>query len=71
MKAWGVLWQSENRLSGRQRHLMWAPLFRNRRECRAYITREWGYIRSRPDLLAEPHGWRIPKAVRVEVKEVP
>jgi hypothetical protein len=65
MKAWAVQWHSRNRLDGDSRFLMWTPLFRNRRECRAYIDREWGYIRSRPDLRAEPHGWWVPKAVRV------
>ena len=71
MKAWGVQWHSNNRLDGDQRYLMWTPLFRTRRECRAYINREHGYIRYRHDLHVEPFGWRIPKAVRVEVKEAP
>jgi hypothetical protein len=70
MKAWGVRWHSRNRLDGDLRHLMWTPLFRTRRECRAFIDDEYGYIRKRPDLRVEPHGWRVPKAVRVEVKEV-
>lgn len=70
MKAWGVLWRSCNHLSGKTEHLMWTPLFRTRKECRAYIEAEFGYFRTRPDLKYEPHGWRMPEAVRVEVKEI-
>lgn len=68
---WGILFQSDNRLEGRTRHLQWngeAPfLFMTRREARAFIEKRWGYIRTRPDLKAEPHGWKMPKAVKVAV----
>ena len=76
LRLWAVLWQSDNRLDGRQRRLVWPPhrpcwpqLFRTRRECREFIEREYGYIRTRPDLRREPHGWRMPKAVRVRITE--
>jgi len=70
--AWAVEWHSVNVLDGDRRHLVWDPhdrfhLFPTRRECRAYIEREFGYIREREDLRREPHGWRIPRAVRVTV----
>jgi hypothetical protein len=42
-------------------------LFRTRRECRAYIKVRYGYMWTRPDLRAEPFGWFLPRAVRVEV----
>lgn len=42
-------------------------LFRTRREAQLFIAKEYGYLRHRPDLRAEPHGWRMPKAVKVEV----
>lgn len=67
LTAWGVVWLSVNRLDGRTEALQWTPLFRTRRECRAFIDERYGYIRSRPDLRAEPHGWRIPRAVPVQV----
>lgn len=42
-------------------------LFFTRREARAHITKECGFIKTRPDLRAEPHGWKMPRAVRVAV----
>lgn len=70
--AWGVLWSSENRLDGKKQHLMYdddclPALFRTRKEAREWINAQYGYIRERIDLKAEPHGWRIPKAVRVSI----
>ncbi len=77
LRAWGVQWYSRNRVDGESRHLQWQPvpdgcpgdfiLFRTRAQCRAYIDQHYGYIRERPDLLREPHGWRVPRAVRVKV----
>jgi hypothetical protein len=76
LTAWAVEWHSVNRLDGDQRHLIWDygtgagagfRLFRTRRETRAYIEERYGYIRQRPDLRHEPHGWRLPTAVRVTV----
>ena len=45
--------------------------FKTRQQARAHITKWWGYIRSRPDLQKEPHGWKtpVPVKVTVEVKE--
>ena len=71
--AWGVEWRSKNQLDGVTRRLQWdhdLRLFRTRRECRAFIEKEWGYIKQRQDLRIEPHGWRLPLAVRVEVRKV-
>lgn len=73
MTAWAVLWRSASRATGRREHLIWSPaggpyaLFRTRAECRRFIEQEWGYIRERADLRAEPHGWRMPIPVRVRV----
>lgn len=76
MSIWGAEWYSRNRLDGVTRHLMFNDdglplLFRTRRECRAEIMKRWGYILTRPDLRAEPHGWRLPEAVRVTVEPKP
>lgn len=68
---WEVQWRSKNRLEGLTEHFIWDGarplLFLTRREARAYIGSKWGYISTRPDLRAEPHGWRLPCPVRVEV----
>jgi len=42
-------------------------LFRTRRAARDYIRRHYGYIAQRADLQAQPHGWRMPRPVRVRV----
>lgn len=65
---WAVEWRSRNSLDGAR--LVWEPeicLFRTRRECRKFIDERYGYIKTRPDLKAEPHGWLMPVAVRVGV----
>jgi hypothetical protein len=72
---WGAEWRQRNRLDGETRYLicrtdLMPALFRTRREARALIEREYGFIRHRPDLRAEPHGWRMPVAVRVEIRRV-
>jgi hypothetical protein len=73
-KAWGVLWHAENRLDGITEYLCrnedthLPALFLTRAEAREYISQRYGYIKARPDLRAEPHGWSIPRAVRVEIK---
>jgi len=67
---WGVLW----RYSDRDSHLMWSDglpaLFRTRRKAREWIDKNYGYIAHRLDLRSPPHSWRVPKAVRVMIREV-
>jgi len=72
--AWAILWRSENRLDGKQEHLVGTPyhpcrtvLFDTRQEARAFIAEQYGYIRNHPDLRAEPFGWKMPQAVRVKI----
>jgi len=68
---WGVEWHSKNKLDGDQRYIMWEncmPLiFPTRQLARHYIRQRYGYIRYRSDLQCEPHGWRMPQAVRVKI----
>lgn len=70
-ECWGIEWYSRNKLDGESRHVMWEygrPLmFDTRREAREYVKSKYGYIGRRADLKAEPHGWRIPRPVRVRV----
>ena len=71
MNRWGVEWHSVNRLDGETRYIIWnsgKPLFfLTRKEAREYIKKEYGYFKDQPDLQAEPHGWKMPQAVKVEV----
>jgi hypothetical protein len=76
LTAWAVECHSVNRVDGDRRFLVWDHepgemfcyrLFRTRFECRAWIDAHYGYLRERPDLRAEPFGWRMPRAVRVTV----
>ena len=67
--GWGLLWRSENSIDGKTEHLMWLhgmPLFfKTREQARSYRHKTYNYIRQRPDLLSEPHGWRYPAVVKV------
>jgi len=42
-------------------------VFRTREAAREHVREVYGYIKSRPDLRAEPHGWKTPQVVKVEV----
>lgn len=77
---WAAKFDETNQRDGRrvQMTLLWWKrpkvehgevfnLFNTRRQCRAWIEEAWGYLRTRPDLRAEPHGWRMPRPVRVSV----
>lgn len=68
---WGAEWHEKNRTDGETRHVIYERgmpvVFRTREEARQWIRRQYGYIRYREDLRKEPHGWRMPKAVRIEV----
>jgi hypothetical protein len=69
-ERWGLLWRSVNQIDGTTEHLIYENclpvLFQTCTEARDYAKRKYGYI-LRPDLRAEPFGWRLPKAVRVEI----
>jgi len=72
-KRWGALWRSRTFLHGQQNHLVinmkdgMPVLFHTRKDARAWIKQRYGYIKDRPDLMAEPHGWRMPIPVRVVI----
>ena len=82
MMAWAIKWRSENRLDGKTEHLMglWPDysrlanvsgyhraVFRTRQQARDFNNKHNGYIRNRPDLQREPHGWKMPIVVKVSV----
>lgn len=70
---WGALWHSRNRLDGLKEFLLFEvgefipALFTTRRKARAWIAKRYGYIAQRSDLRKEPHGWRLPRPVRVTI----
>lgn len=65
--AWSLKWRSENRLDGKCEYLMASVRFDTRRQAREYLSETYGYLRDRPDLTREPHGWKMPKVVKVRV----
>lgn len=79
---WAVKWMSRNELNGYTEHFVTTrtggrppelsgcriALFRTRKMARAWRDEYYGYIRRRPDLQKEPHGWMIPKVVKVAMK---
>jgi hypothetical protein len=76
---WAIESRSDNWLDGLTSHLVrdWmthtdgirnqVKLFDTRQLARTWNEKVNGYIRYRPDLLNEPHGWKMPRVVRVEV----
>ena len=74
VERWGVMWYSKNKLDGETKRLMFHNvgddltlpyLFKTRARARIFIKARWGYIKDRKDLRIEPHGWRMPRAVKV------
>jgi hypothetical protein len=71
---WAILRRCDNVLDGARQwldgdpdHVTRTKLFETRRAAREHIQLAYGYFAERPDLYAEPHGWRMPQAVRVVV----
>lgn len=69
--CWAVQFRSSNKLDGPRDNLMSVgclpALYLTRQEARAAAEKQYGYIRQRPDLRAEPHGWMLARAVKVRV----
>lgn len=68
---WGLLWHSRNRTDGVSEHLIYENrmpvMFLTRKAAREWANDHYGYIKARVDLWIEPHGWRMPRPVRVKV----
>lgn len=71
MTLWAGQWYSRNKLDGVRTHFLYENclpvLFKTRQECREFINSRYGYIKDRKDLREEPHGWRLPRPVKVEL----
>lgn len=72
VEKWAVKFISDNKRDGHIEHFMWAHgrpvLYETRAEARVYIKDNYGYLANRPDLKAEPHGWKMPQPAKVKVK---
>ena len=72
-KCWAVLWRSNNDLDGLVEHLVhrgrYPVTFRTRREARAWIVVNYDWLKRKPELRNEPHGWRMPSPIKVKVVE--
>ena len=68
---WGILWCSKNKKDGISEHILcrdFVPaLFVTRQDARSYRESRYGYLRNRPDLRAEPFGFRMPRVVRLRI----
>lgn len=71
---WGLLWHGENKRDGVTEHFIrhdcLPVLFKTKRQAREYALKCYGYIKTRKDLRVEPHGWRLPRPIRVRVAKV-
>lgn len=69
---WGVLWRYENKLDGKRSHLLHENglpvVFRTRRRAIDHIKDKFGYLHMRPDLKAEPHGWKMPVPIKITIR---
>lgn len=68
---WAALWRSENKLNGKTEYFIRScsipRLFRTREEARNFIKENYRYIKFREDLRGEPHGWKVPIAIKVDI----
>ena len=42
--------------------------FRTKKDCQTFINENYAYIRTRKDLREYPHGWRMPKPIKVSLR---
>lgn len=72
--AWAILWRQKSKLDGTMVRFIGCPvthgplMFPTRAAARAHVRARYGYIATRADLRREPHGWTMPRAVRVVVE---
>lgn len=67
---WAVKWRSANRIDGARQHFMsdtrgLPMIFDTKHQAQAFIAGNYGYIAKRS--RKEPHGWKMPIAVRVTI----
>lgn len=82
LQRWAIQWRQDNWLDGKTSHLVidreirnsftlkitgMPKLFFTRREASIWNERQYGYIKYRDDLRGEPHGWKMPRVVKVNI----
>lgn len=71
IERWGALWRSNNKLDGVNQHIIFEnylpALFLTKKEAIKFIKQKYGYIATRKDLRDEPHGWRMPKPIKLKI----
>jgi len=71
MAIWAAQWHSKNQVDGERTYILCdnclPALFRTRQAAREFIKLRYGYIARSSDLRIEPYGWRVPRAVKVNV----
>ncbi len=78
--AWAIQWRQENKLEGKISYLLGryyarshnndgsnTLIFRTRKNARTFIEKRFGYIKNRPNLKIEPHGWKMPRVVKINI----
>ena len=69
LHRWAIKHRSLNMTDGKREYFdayrTTFALFLTRRDAKEHIEEHFGYIKNRPDLRAEPHGWKMPVAVKV------
>jgi len=70
--VWGLQWKSKNEIDGETKHIIHENLlpllFKRKHQATIYARKRYGYIAKRKDLRADPHGWRMPKPVKLIVE---
>jgi hypothetical protein len=67
---WALAWRSQREEYMLYDHMTCLPaLFPTREAARRFRDEQYGYIKHRADLRREPHGWRLPIPIRVQVIE--
>ena len=70
---WAIQKRSQCRLDGYREFLDHEPIrglpivFRTRSQAREYLEERYASWRNRPDLKREPHGWKMPRVVKVKI----
>jgi len=70
-KIWGVLWIQKGSIDGDCESLVYKDckpvMFSTKRECKKFIDETYKFITARKDLRRYPHGWRLPKPVKLRI----
>ena len=75
LDRWGLLWSSQNARDGKREYLLWNSasgvllMFRTRQAARNFADSNYGYIKRSHDLRMEPHGWNMPRPVKLTTIE--